>query len=292
MLGLQRVFNIPLPPPVKASLSMMGVDIQLGMDDWLSDEGDGIPFVQTHPSGRGEQVTGTDDQRRYIGDEFSIRAKNSITDITGMVGTAAINMYEAFHSGDTETSIVDRTGLAFDSLGESAQQAIRFINPLFSGSLRASPDTHTVKSIVSKTSAIDNLILKFGQIQTAGNKTGTIPARGNSSSPSRDPIIGLAASQAPMVKQLMAPYTEKVNRLRLQANSLQNSSIDKYNNNKRIESVQERNNLIDAINLQIDAVKYQQLAKLKESERSMELYIKNTIGVDQPFSWNGLNARN
>ena len=205
LLGLQRTFNIPLNPGVKAILSGFGVDVQIGIDDLLSEEGDGIPFVQSHPSGKGEQITGTDGERRYVGDEWTIRSRNAIADMTGMVGTAAINMYEAFNSGNRDTDISTRFDLAFDSIGESFQQSIRITNPLFGGSLRNSPDQHTVKAVVSKTAAIEGLIKRFEQIQTDGGMAGTIPAAGNSSDPSRDPIIAIAASQAEVVKGIMKP---------------------------------------------------------------------------------------
>ena len=79
--------------------------------------------------------------------------------------------------------------------------------------------------------------------------------------------------------------------MRTQANSLRNATVD-MRTGKKINSIQERHDLIDAINLEIDVLKKQQLDELRKTEEHMEEVIKNQIGVDQPFAWDKLKARN
>jgi hypothetical protein len=274
--GFARAFSVPLPPHWKAGLSAMGIDVQAGLElDGLGD--DGIPFIKSHSLPTGERVTGSNAQNKYVGSEASIRIKTMVSDLVGAAGTTSMAVYDAFNSGNdlSPPKLGERTDLALEQLGKSIVTQARWTNPFYGKLLRNTPDKDIVERVMSKKNALKE---KAGLLKTTmeqGSRAGNVESLGNTVPVTDDHIAKLEGAQASIILQEMAYYDGEVSKLRRQISTLGTANVD--NHGKHI-SIRERDDRIDTLNLEIDKLKREQLAKLKERETNTEDYIFHQTG--------------
>ena len=280
--GLIRMFNIPLPPPVKAVLSGLGIDVRAGPTVDEAD-GSGISFFETRNLPTGERVTPGLGRTRFVGGEIETRLHAILQDLFGAGGTLSTSVFEAVNSGDEQTPLADRVRAGFDQLGKSLAQQARYINPLYGKTLRNHPDSEVARRVVHKKDAIESFMKELNIQKSKGMMSGRIPALGQTINVSQDPILQQLAANAPAYKALIQPHVEIISDLRNQINTLGTALyINQPVGDIPIGpiTIEQRDNIIDAINLTIDAQNHVILSILKEEEQTFAEEFGRTIGRD------------
>jgi len=280
--GLIRMFNIPLPPPVKATLSGLGIDVRAGPTVDQAD-GTGISFFETRSLPTGERVTPNLGRTRFVGGEIETRLHAILQDLFGAGGTLATSVYEAINAGDDRTPLADRARAGFDQLGRGLARQGRYVQPLFGKTLRNSPDPEVARGVVAKKDAIERFMKELNIQKTGGLMSGGIPALGQTINVSQDPIMQQLAANAPAYKAMIQPHVETISQLRNQINTMGTAlAISQPVGDIPAGpiTIEQRDKIIDAMQLTIDAKNHVILSILKEEEQTFAEEFGKAIGRD------------
>jgi len=280
--GLIRMFNIPLPPPVKATISALGIDVRAGPTVDQVD-GTGISFFETRSLPTGERVTPNLGRTRFVGGEIETRLHAILQDLFGAGGTLATSVYEAINAGDDRTPLADRARAGFEQLGKGLAQQGRYVQPLFGKTLRNSPDPEVARSVVIKKDAIESFLKELNIQKTGGLMSGSVPALGQTINVSQDPILQQLAANAPAYKALIQPHVEIISQLRNQINTMGTAlAISQPVGDIPVGpiTIEQRDKIIDAMQLTIDAQNHVILSILKEEEQTFAEEFGKAIGRD------------
>lgn len=286
--GLGRVFDIPLPPPIAAAGSALGLDLRTGIipDD---NDGEGFSFFEGRPLASGERVTPNQGKAKYVGAEMDKEVVGVIQDIFGAAGSAAVAVYEAMNPGVDEPASV-RGSFAFDELGRNALKQTRYLQPLFGKAMRPNPNGDTARAVIHKKTALQNALKNVDALESGGTFSGENPIRGNTVGVPTDPIAIMMATDAQAVLDMIKPHDEEISRLRRDISTLGTATRDTYKG--RDLTPKTRDELIDALNLQISSHKANQLSILMQQEERFAATVQERIGKDiSGFTYNGYKAR-
>tara|TARA_R110000787_G_scaffold286427_2_gene404845 strand:- start:4617 stop:8804 length:4188 start_codon:yes stop_codon:yes gene_type:complete len=289
LAGLSRVFDIPIPPPIAALGSSLGLDLRAGIlpDDT---EGKGFSFFEGRNLTGGERVTPNYGRTKYIGGEIDKEVVAVIQDIFGAGGTLMVNVYEAFNAGNESTSIDTRAEFAMDELARNVVRQARYLQPLFGKALRNSPDPHISRDVLGKKDALQRAAKGLPILTSGGLMSGKTPSRGNSLQASQDPVAQLLSMQANEFLKTIKPLDQAIAQTRGEIAELGASTRDRYKGKDL--TIKQRDETIDALNLRITTYKSHQLAILKKLEEVFAQSVQENVGTDiTGFEFNNYQPR-
>lgn len=288
-----RTFNIPVPPPVKAFLSGLGIDVRAGpaVDDTT---GEGLTFFNTRNLPIGERVTPNMGRTRYVGGEVETRFQAILQDLFGAAGTLGVSVYEAFNSGNKDTPTGDKVTAGFSELGRGLSRQAKYLQPFLGKALRTHPDPDMARSVVRKKDALESF-MKNAKIAQKPGYSGSIPQLGDTVEVSNDPIMQELSILAPKWKKKIQGNVKAVGNLRNMINTMGtalNLPKDFENIKAGPITVKQRDRIIDSLNSQIDAHNHVIDAVLSEAEIDFADYMGKQLGRDMTgFTFANFSAR-
>ena len=292
--GVARTFNIPFPPPVKAAISALGIDIRAGpaVDEV---DGSGVSFFQTINLPTGERATPNFGRTRFIGGEIETRAQAILQDILGAGGTAAVRFWGAMNDGKAE-SFSARAEAGLDSFAISMGQQARWVNPLFGKSLRNTPDPEVARAAVNKRDAIERFAKGLKNSVSGGGMSGSIPSLGDSIPVTQDPVLQQLQMNSTSYSRLIQPYVAAISSLRSEMASIGSTLILNKPGFGDIPAgpitIAQRDEILDAINLKIDENNHAIVATLSQLEEDFADDMFKATGRDfTGFTFDGYQER-
>jgi hypothetical protein len=260
----------------------MGIDVRAGptIDEV---DGKGISFFDTRSLPTGERVSSDMGRTRFVGGELEVTVHAILQDLFGAAGTLAASVYEAFNAGDDLTSTDTRIEAGLDQLGKSLLQQARYAQPLFGKSLRNHPDITVARSVIHKVNAIEKAAKGLKTSISGGEMAGDLPAQGAVLSPTQDPVQQALEANSGFYKEMIAPHKKVISQLRNRISTISHTLRLNYSLggvDAGPITIRQRDDLVDALNLQIDAENHSILALLKDEEASFATEMGRRIGRD------------
>ncbi len=263
--AIERMFDLPPPPPVQALAASQGQVMRVGPKfDEVGDLGS-LPF-QMHDMGRGEQISGSRGRTRYVDGVMDTETDGVFKALVGGVASIYSGIAESVRQGGKESKEV-----AFDygleQLGTEVAKQAKYTNPLFP-SLRPNANDEIADSVRVKKDGLTrmndtlNVMLTKGRVHSMDTPH---PFLGNSLDPSQDPIMMDAANYVLATKFQSNLYDSEIATIRKDMTDVAASSRYKG----RLISRKERDELVDNFQLQIRTKKAEQLALLEKAEQSL-----------------------
>ena len=282
--GLVRLFDVPLPPVISAGMSSLGVDVKAGL---IPDE-DGFTLAKAVPFGQGQRVAPNQGDNKYIGEEVDRKVAAVLQDVFGAAGSAGVAVYESFSPSTKayreKMTFGERASYVLDTVGAQAKGQARYIQPLFGKSLRYNPNNDQALEVLRKKDSLSELRKNISGLLTEEKGTATALGAGDTTLPGatqevpQDPITRILSVNSEKILSEIAPLDRAITDLRKKVASLGTSSYNPITNTPT--SVAERNDLMDAFNMQISKLKSHQLQILKAREKEMGDFITKKFGRD------------
>jgi len=278
--SLRRVFDVPLPPLLSASASALGVDVQLGFAHEIQTDpdnpGSSTSILRTNPIGQGDRITRKSGKSRFAQGDLDRKMAAVIQDIFGAAGSAYINVYEAAMAGSRgrEGTIGKGFSNAVDAFGQSLKQQARYLQPLFGKTLRPNANDEIAKTLfVSRdnlkkmTTQMNNGFIGGGVAFSDGQIVqGEVPVPD-------DPIYLELAASATTINSNIGQLDKSITALR--------RNISTASNAVNLGSQRQKNDKIDGWNLEIQAIKAQQLAVIHDFEEKLSDHLSSPSQYDR-----------
>ena len=283
-----RVLDIPLNPFLAAIATGLGLDVRAGFlpDDT---EGKGFSFLEGRQLFTGRRI-GTFARARFEGSELDKDTINLFQDILGPAGTAVVGFYEGFNAGDEKTSLGTRLSFAMDELGRNVKRQVRIVQPFLGKALRKTIDRNIARDLLGKKSALQGAAKRLEAITSGGTISGGKAIRGNTGDFTADPVAQMLSASAKDFLSKAAPLDGPIADLREQIRQIGTATIDPFTGETL--TVERRDDLIDSMNVRIEAYMSQQLSIFKKLEELFAENVKNQVGVDiSGFEFNNYQPR-
>ena len=280
--SLMRVLDIPLPPPLAAAGSALGMDVRVGLSREVQpdpdDPGATTSIMRMHPIGQGERVTRRAGKSRFANSFHDRTTAAIIQDIFGAAGAAYLNVADAVAANSNPKlggSITQGLSAGWDALGESAQRQMRYTQPLHGNALRPNANDEIAKHLFTSRQVLKNL---HNQLRNGYIGAGIVYADGQLIDgdpilPPDDPINLELAASAQKIDSNIGLLDQDIARLKKDLTTLGNASAS-------FLPRKERNDKYDSKVLQIQAIKAQQLSMLHELEEAMSEYLSERYERD------------
>lgn len=289
--ALSRVFDTPLPPLLSAAASGLGVDLRIGPQETINQEGGTSLNVA---SGRsitaGQRLTGTGTSDKYVNDFVDQKVSNIIGDIFGSSGAMLLGVANAFNA-NLDRGPLEATFDAFDELTHGLQKQARYTQPLFGKAISPNPNNETSRQVLSKVNALKRMTKDAKVLEGLGRGTPTQPNVGNTVEQTRDPIYAYVAVDAQEILNDVAVHDEQIAFHRNAIATLGNA--DKNLLSGKELSIKEKNEEIDTHKLMIQQLKFQQLRILQFHEEKIGKAIGQKFYNDptRSFKFDELQSR-
>ena len=263
--AIERMFDLPPPPPVQALAASQGQVLRTGPKFDELGNPSMLPF-QMHDMGRGEQISGARGRTRYVNGVIDTETEGAFKALAGGVASIYYGIAESVNQGQKESR---ETAFDFglEQLGTEVAKQAKYVNPLFP-SLRPNANDEIADSVRVKKDGLTrmndelNVMLTKGQVHSMDTPH---PFLGNSLNPSQDPIMMDAANYVLATRFQSNLYDTEVATLRKDMTDVSASSRYKG----RVISRKERDQLVDSFQMQIKAKRAEQLALLEKAEQSL-----------------------
>lgn len=284
--ALHRVFDIPTPPLAAMSLSLLGLDIRAGFNIEIGEDPEApetkFSFLKKVPIGTGERITSRMGRTADVNGHIDKNIAAAIKDIFGAAGSAYVALHEAIASGWTNEggSLVQGLEQGLESILDSGRRQARYTN-MFGKVLKPNPNDEIASSLHGKRQALFSL---SKDMKVLMGMEGFILENGkqvpiDTIIPTQDPIRQDLAMNANVIKNNIAMVDKTIARLR--------GEISKMKLATTLGTTRERQDRIDAKNLEIQTYKAQQLSVLHNWEDRMSEMLTERYGRDLTVSLSG-----
>ena len=278
LAGLTRTFDIPTPPVIAAALSAAGQDLRVGLQSAIDPEDAGIDIgiVELRKQGTGETTTRNYGRTRFVNEQIDSNIKNMLQDLFGAGAATLMATYEGFESARTSgRGTLDSAAHGLDALGTAVKTQARYVQPLLGKTLRPTPNDEVARELYAKEQTLKSAEKDWKAIMTGGREDPSVQLP-----VTNDPIAIEIAASVKGIKSTLSPYDEQIAILKKRVNAYGNASII----DGKPVSVQERNDLIDATNLEISRYRIEKLLILQDWEQRMTKTL--TERLDRPVDIN------
>jgi hypothetical protein len=287
----QRVLDIPVPPPVAAALSLMGVDFRMGVAFDKSadpeDPGENVSILKAIPHGQGERVTRRSGKTKFANQYLDQNTVAAIQDIFGAAGTLYVGMFEAAHAGLTigeEPGVAQAFSMSVDAFSNGLQRQARYTNPLFGTALRPKVNDEIAQELFARKEGIKALVADANNFAGGGAvSVNGDPNIGNAVVLPDDPVYIKMVESAKALSQQMSAMDKQIAPLRRQLSIIGNST--------NFKSIKERNQEYDATVLEIQRLKAQQTSILIRFEAQASDDLSERFNKDIKVDLSAANPR-
>ena len=261
--SLARVLDVPIPPPLAAALTYLGVSsrvgFELGQNNDPENPGPDVTFVRSYPLPGGERLTrfGTG---AAANSTLDIKSAEMLGDIFGSGAALYIPTVEGFNSGyELEGgSIASGVEGALAGFSDGLAKQASYLQPLWKQSLRPNPnDSLITKDLFGRRTALEALGRDAKLFYTMGLDTA-----GNADVPQDDTIIYELSADAKTVLSDVGKLNGKI----ADARKAITAAVNATRLDGKPATRQEINQYINARQLEITATKAQQLGIIRQYE--------------------------
>ena len=285
LAGLTRTFDIPTPPVIAALLSAAGQDLRVGLQSAIDPEDAGmdIGIVELRKQGMGEITTRNYGRTRFVNEEIDSNIKNMLQDLFGAGAATLMAMYEGFESARTSSlGILDSAAHGLDALGTAVKTQARYVQPLLGKTLRPTPNDEVARELYAKEQTLKSAEKDWKAIMTGGREDPSFQ-----DPVTNDPIAIEIAANVSHIKSQLSKHNEIIADLKARVNRHGNASIIDGKN----VSVQERNDIIDATNIEISRYRIEKLLLLQQWEQGMTEELTRRLGRPVEVNLSGYYVR-
>jgi hypothetical protein len=265
--SVARVFDLPLPPLISMGFSMAGADVRAGLHMEESgdpdDPGAKVSLFRSIPLAKGERVTRRSGYAKFAGSTLDTDTVAILQDIFGSAGALYVGVHEAFMAGKRD-KVGGGVGAgitnAADAFGHGLRKQMRYLPPtLFGNALRHSASDEIATKLHHRREALKRLGNDFQSYFSGGlvDRQG-FPSIGDQDVPPDDPINYELSGDAKTVLSSVALLDKEISGLRGQ--------ISKMGNATNLGSAAEKDKLMEAKTLEIQALKARQLSSILDYE--------------------------
>ena len=274
--SLARVLDLPLPPPLAAAFSYVGMDVRLGFTNEVTSEGEGgrsTEFLRAIPLGRGERITRKSGKTRYAQGDIDRNVAAVIQDIFGAAGSMYINVHEAFMSGkrgtDYKTGTVAKGAeKALDAFGTSLASSARYLQPVLGKALRPNANDEVARNLFASRDNLKKLQNAFnngylgGGVAFANGRLieGQVPIPD-------DPITLELAASASVIDANIGQLDKDIADIRRQLSAMGNAP--------NVGTTRQKFDKMDALTLQIQSLKAIQLSVIHDFEQKFSAHLSD-----------------
>jgi hypothetical protein len=285
LAGLTRTFDIPTPPVIAALLSAAGQDLRVGLQSAIDPEDAGmdIGIVELRKQGTGETTTRNYGRTRFVNEDIDSNIKNMLQDLFGAGAATLMATYEGFESARTSgRGTLDSAAHGLDALGTAVKTQARYVQPLLGKTLRPTPNDEVARELYAKEQTLKSAEKDWKAIMTGGREDPSFQ-----DPVTNDPIAIEIAANVSHIKSQLTKHNEIIADLKARVNRYGNASII----DGKPVSVQERNDLIDATNIEISRYRTEKLLLLQEWEQAMTEELTRRLGRPVEVNLSGYYVR-
>lgn len=283
LASVARVLDVPAPPVVGAAFAAAGVDLRVGPSLEETDEGTTISIARALPLGQGERVTRNLGRNKHANGALDQNTAAVIREIFGAGGSVMVAMADAFHAGTynevvagpqagMEGNIFEGGKEALAALGDGLHRQARWTNPLFGKVLRPNANDEIAQQLVQRRQNLLALKKDYNALFNGALDAsfgGLMP--GNTVVPPDDPVAITLAADAADLEQQINGLDAEISEMR--------RAINKYSLATNVDR-QERDDLVDALQLQIQQLKAIQLGSLVDYEEKASIMLSERFERD------------
>jgi hypothetical protein len=295
-VGYSRALNIPYPTPIKAAMSLAGVDIRAGLE---TDPADGTTLFQMRSLAGANKMTPNLEQARYEGGEWEVKVKAAIQDLTGALGTTILKIGENLFGGDEDTPTSEKIQAGIDQVFDSIATGSKLYGGALDRRTMPAAVNHRISSLVyAKIEALNHFNIVGKGMSGGGMMSGENPKQGRTGVQTQDPVTQQLAISAAGILDMVAYDKKEISLWKQRINSLHHSLYNAFDdpNSPEIKkgpiTIHERNELISSYRSRIDQHTKSMASILKTQEEVFAYNMNKASGRDMTgFAFNNWEDR-
>lgn len=287
LAALTRVFDIPVPPPIAAaSTAAFGADFRVGPSFEEGDKGfrlfTGVPFAT------GEKITNNFGRQKYVNSEFDTKTAAILEDIFGAGASMMMAIYESFNSGkEGDTPLSDRFDLAAGTTGQELAKQFRY-SSIWTKALHPNPNNSIAEQVYAKKENVMRASKELDAMISKGLVINGVPVAGNTIEGIEDPGYQTLITSAKPIQTMLKPMDDRISKIRREISEMYHASSDPRDGTQF--TARSRKDRIDALNLEIQGLKAQQLVILQTAEDDISEFTSQQTG-DATYRMNLSNVK-